>query len=131
MTLEPLFAHGPVIPVHAFAAMAAFGLGLVQLAAPKGTLPHRTLGYVWVVLMAVTVVTALFIHTIRQVGPFSWIHLLALWTAFGLWGLVRDARRRNVAAHRSGALWLFITALVVAGAFTFLPGRIMHQVVFG
>ena len=28
-------------------------------------------------------------------------------------------------------LGLFIGALVIAGVFTFLPGRIMHAVVFG
>ena len=38
----------PAIPLHAFAAMAAFVLGIVQFAAPKGTLPHRTLGWIWV-----------------------------------------------------------------------------------
>jgi uncharacterized membrane protein len=26
---------------------------------------------------------------------------------------------------------MFIGALVIAGAFTFMPGRIMHQVAFG
>jgi uncharacterized membrane protein len=33
--------------------MAAFALGLVQFAAPKGTLPHRTVGWIWVGLMAI------------------------------------------------------------------------------
>jgi uncharacterized membrane protein len=28
-------------------------------------------------------------------------------------------------------LGLFVGALVIAGVFTFLPGRIMHAVVFG
>ena len=43
MSLAPLLAALPQIQVHAFAALAAFVLGAVQLAAPKGTLPHRTL----------------------------------------------------------------------------------------
>jgi uncharacterized membrane protein len=37
MSLAPLLDAVPPIPVHAFAAMAAFALGVVQLAAPKGT----------------------------------------------------------------------------------------------
>ena len=45
MGLAPLLDAAPAIRVHAVAAMAAFGLGVVQPAAPKGTLPHRTLGY--------------------------------------------------------------------------------------
>ena len=51
MSLAPLLDAAPAIPLHAFAAMAAFVLGLVQFAAPKGTLPHRTLGWIWVLLM--------------------------------------------------------------------------------
>ena len=43
MSLAPLLDAAPAIPVHAFAAMAAFVLGVVQLTAPKGTLPHRTI----------------------------------------------------------------------------------------
>jgi uncharacterized membrane protein len=39
MSLAPLLDAAPAIPVHAFAAMTAFLLGAVQLAAPKGTLP--------------------------------------------------------------------------------------------
>jgi len=36
MSLAPLLDAAPAIPLHAFAAMAAFALGLVQFAAPKG-----------------------------------------------------------------------------------------------
>ena len=36
MTLAPLLNASPVIQIHAFAAMAAFALGLVQFAAPQG-----------------------------------------------------------------------------------------------
>ncbi len=28
-------------------------------------------------------------------------------------------------------IWIFIGALVIAGLFTFLPGRVMHAVAFG
>ena len=51
MTLAPLWAASSAIQLHAFAAMAAFVLGIIQFGAPKGTLPHRTLGWVWVLLM--------------------------------------------------------------------------------
>jgi uncharacterized membrane protein len=36
-----------------------------------------------------------------------------------------------VARHRSAMIAIFTGALVVAGLFTFVPGRIMHTVVFG
>ncbi|MEY9121043.1 putative membrane protein [Bradyrhizobium yuanmingense] len=51
MSLAPLLEAAPVVPLHAFAAMAALVLGLFQFSAPKGTLPHRTIGWIWVVLM--------------------------------------------------------------------------------
>jgi uncharacterized membrane protein len=45
MTLAPLLSASPAIKLHAFAAMAAFALGVVQLSGPKGTGVHRTLGW--------------------------------------------------------------------------------------
>jgi uncharacterized membrane protein len=131
MTLAPLLSAAPVIQVHAFAAMGAFVLGAIQLAAPKGTLPHRTIGWVWVVLMTTIAGSAFFIHEIRLWGPFSPIHLLAIFTLVGLPRAVLHAHRHEVPAHRNAMLGLFMGALVIAGAFTFLPGRIMYKVAFG
>jgi uncharacterized membrane protein len=45
MTLTPLLDAPGVIQIHAFAAIAAFAIGLAQLAAPKGTIPHRLIGW--------------------------------------------------------------------------------------
>ena len=59
----------PAIPLHAFAALTAFVLGVVQFAAPKGTLPHRRIGWIWVGLMAAVAVSSFWIHQIRLVGP--------------------------------------------------------------
>lgn len=131
MSLAPLLAAGSVVTVHAVAAMAAFLLGSVQLLAPKGTLPHRTLGYVWVLLMLTVISTSLFIYDIRMWGPFSWIHLLSLAALFGLVSLVREARRHDVREHKKSAIFLFFGAMVIAGGFTFMPGRAMHAVLFG
>jgi len=131
MTLAPLLRADAAIQIHAFAAMTAFALGLVQLAAPKGTLPHRALGWVWVGLMLTVSITAFFIHTIRLWGPWSPIHLLAIFTLIMLPVAVVAARRHAVARHRSAMIGLFVGALLIAGLFTLLPGRIMHAVVFG
>ncbi len=131
MSLAPLLNAAPAIQVHAFAAIAAFALGVVQLAAPKGTLPHRTVGWVWVTLMMAVAVSAFFIHELRIWGPWSPIHLLAISTLAMLPGAVRHARRHKVESHRRAMMGLFLGALLIAGAFTFLPGRIMHAVVFG
>jgi uncharacterized membrane protein len=131
MTLVPLLSASTAIEFHAFAAVAAFGLGVVQLAAPKGTLPHRTIGWIWVALMVVVSVSAFFIHQIRLWGPWSPIHLLAIFTLTVLPIAVWHAHSHAVRKHRNTMVTLFIGALVIAGAFTLLPGRIMHAVVLG
>jgi len=131
MTLAPLFAASPVIQVHAFAAIAAFALGAVQLAAPKGTIPHRVFGWVWASLMLAVVLSSFFIHEIRMWGPWSPIHLLSVFTLVMVPLAVMRARRQQIEKHRRAMTGLFIGALVIAGAFTLLPGRIMYAVVFG
>jgi len=131
MSLDPLLAAPPVVQVHAFAAMAAFVLGLVQLAAPKGTLPHRTTGYVWVGLMLVVAASSFAIHGIGQWAGFSLIHVLSVMVLVLLPLAVLAARRHRVGTHRRAMIALFAGALVIAGAFTLVPGRIMHRVLLG
>jgi len=131
MSLAPLLDAAPAIPLHAFAAMAAFVLGIVQFAAPKGTLPHRTIGWIWVLLMAAVAISSFWIHQIRLVGPFSPIHLLSIFTLLMLPLAVWRARQHQVAGHRRVMILIFAGALVIAGLFTLVPGRIMHAVVFG
>ena len=131
MSLTPLLDAAPAIPMHAFAAMAAFALGLVQFAAPKGTLPHRTIGWIWVLLIAAVAISSFWIHTIRLAGPFSPIHLLSIFTLIVLPIGVWRAHRHRVADHKRIMTMIFAGALVIAGLFTFVPGRIMHAVVFG
>ena len=130
MSLAPLLNAAPAIPLHALAAMAAFGLGVVQFAAPKGTLPHRAIGFIWVALMVTVAASSFWIHQIRLVGPWSPIHLLSIFTLVMLPLAVWRAHRHDVAAHRRIMISLFLGALVVAGLFTLLPGRIMHAVLF-
>ena len=131
MSLAPLFDAAPAIPVHAFAAMTAFVLGVVQLAAPKGTLPHRTLGWIWVCLMLAVAISSFWVHEIRLVGPWSPIHLLSIFVLITVPLAVWKAHRHQVVDHRRIMISIFTGALVIAGLFTLLPGRIMHAVVFG
>lgn len=131
MFLAPLFAASPEIIAHALAAMAAFALGLIQLAGPKGTRFHRALGWFWVGLMALVAVSSLFVNTTCTFGPFSAIHLLSLLTIIALPMGVAAARQHRVSRHGRIMISLYIGALVIAGVFTFSPGRIMHDVAFG
>jgi len=130
MSLAPLLDAAPAIPVHAFAAMTAFLLGVVQLAAPKGALPHRTLGWIWVGLMVSVAVSSFWIHQIRLLGPWSPIHLLSIFTLVTLPLGVWMAHRHRVTDHRRIMILIFSGALVIAGLFTLIPRRIMHTVLF-
>jgi uncharacterized membrane protein len=130
MSLTPLLNAAPEIQVHAFAAMSAFALGIVQLAAPKGTLPHRTLGWIWVALMLVISASSFLIHGIRMWGPWSPIHILSVFTPIMLAVAVVAARHHRVRAHKITMMSIFAGALLLAGLFTLVPGRIMHTVLF-
>ena len=131
MNLAPLSNAALPIQIHAVAAMGAFALGAVQLWGVKGTARHRTLGYAWVALMLVVAVSSFWIQEIRLLGPWSPIHLLSTLTLVMLPLGVWYARRHKVRGHRLTMLGLFAGALVIAGLFTLVPGRIMHKVLLG
>jgi len=132
MSLTPLLTADTTIQIHASAAIAAFLIGALVLWRAKGTRLHKALGRIWVVLMLVVATSALFINEIRMIGPFSPIHLFVLVTyvgiARGLWAIVVE---RDIAKHRAAMQAVYVGALLLAGAFTFLPGRRMHDVLFG
>ncbi|MDG4902604.1 MULTISPECIES: DUF2306 domain-containing protein [unclassified Mesorhizobium] len=131
MSLGPLLTAPPPIPWHAFAAFAALAIGGAQLALPKGTTRHRVLGYAWAALMLVVAVSSFWIQQIRLIGPFSPIHILSILVVVTAPLAVWYAHTHKVAAHRSAMINLYLFALIGAGIFTLLPGRIMHTVVFG
>jgi uncharacterized membrane protein len=131
MTLAPLLNASPVIQAHAVFALAAIALGAAQLAAPKGTLPHRSMGWVWATLMILVAGTSLFIHTIRMWGPWSPIHLLSLFTLAIVPLGVLCAGRHEVDRHRNIMIWTYGLALIAAGLFTLAPGRIRLAVILG
>ena len=128
MSLEPLLTSPYAVQIHAYSAMTAFILGLVQFIAPKGTLPHKTLGIIWVVLMTVIVISSIFIR--QWFGP---LHAFTVITASGIIGGLYHLSRGGEAMkeHYKPFRGIFIGGLIIAGAFSFLPGRIMHTVVFG
>ncbi len=131
MTLEPLLAASPAIQIHTAAALVALALGTVQVVRPKGGGAHKWMGWLWVALMAVVALSSFGIHELRLWGPWSPIHILSVITLVGLWGAVRAVRQGRISDHRRIMMKLFWLALIGAGAFTLVPGRLLHQVVFG
>jgi uncharacterized membrane protein len=126
------FWAAPVsVQVHVLAALTAAVLGIVQFAGRKGTLPHRTIGWVWAVAMAVTALSSVAMVGSCAVKGFSVIHLLTAFTLFTLPVAVWHGRRGRVAEHRRDMISLYVGAMVIAGAFTLMPGRLMHDIVVG
>ena len=119
------------IPLHALAAMVAIILGGIQLAMKKGGALHRLLGRLWVGLMAVVAGSSFFIHEIKFWGLYSPIHVLSLWTLFSLGLAIYFVRVGKIKRHQQVMIALYGFALILTGFFTLLPGRVMHQVVFG
>lgn len=125
-----LLQSPPVIQLHVAAALTALIIGIVLLIGVKGTRRHRILGWAWVAAMGTTAVSSLFIHAINP-GGFSLIHLLSGWTIISLPMAIYAIRRGKVQAHRRAMTGMFVGGLIVAGAFTFLPGRLMWAIFFG
>ncbi|NBB53308.1 DUF2306 domain-containing protein [Rhizobium sp. CRIBSB] len=126
-----LLARQPFqIQLHIAAALTALLLGTVQLIGIKGSAAHRIIGWTWVVAMGTTAISSFFIQQINP-GSFSLIHLLSGWTVVGLPMAVYAARKHRVLAHRRAMTGMFVGGLLVAGAFTFLPGRLMWALFFG
>jgi uncharacterized membrane protein len=130
-TFTPLLNAPWTIQVHTFFALAAFILGLFQLIGVKGTHRHRMIGYIWSVSMLIVAGTSIFITVINGPGHYSLIHLFTILVLITLPLALLNARRGNIKAHRRGMMGLFFGALVIAGAFTLVPGRLLHAVLFG
>lgn len=135
MLLAPLLAAPFAVQLHVFTVVPAFFLGTwLIFFSRKGARRHRAIGFVYLSLMTVTAIAALFIHQIPSldiVFGFGPIHLFSLVTLWGVVGALRGARTHNIKMHRSAMLSVYIGGILIAGTFAFMPGRIMHAIVFG
>lgn len=132
MTLGPLLSAPSIIQVHATLAGCALLLGAAQLWLPKGTLTHRVLGWLWSTLIAGVALGSFWISREQfSFGPFSWIHGLSIFTLAVIPVAILSARRGRISRHARTMTGLYIGALVIAGLFTFAPGRIMNRALFG
>ncbi|MDR7094638.1 DUF2306 domain-containing protein [Hydrogenophaga laconesensis] len=123
----------PLIAIHMTAAIAALALGPVALWARRGHRAgqahrprlHRAAGYAWVTLMLVTAITAIFIRDFKlpNIAGYTPVHLLVPLVFGSLFFSFRALLRGNVDAHRKVMVWLYVSACLVAGAFTLLPSR--------
>lgn len=66
--------------------------------------------------------SALFIHELRLIGPFSPIHILSFVVLHSLWSAIRDVRRGDIKSHERTMKNLYFLALIITGGFTLFPG---------
>jgi uncharacterized membrane protein len=135
MNLAPLL-HAPLaVQIHVATVIPAFLIGTWQIFfSRKGAPFHRALGYIYLGLVTVTSIAALFVQQLMPHGPFfgfSPIHLFVPLTLFGVVGALSGAWTHNIPRHRNSMLGVYVGGLLIAGSLAFMPGRIMHAVVFG
>ena len=125
------------IYVHAFFALIAVPVGLYIFLTKKGTITHKFVGRFWVAVLIIVSVTAIFIQEINP-GEYSLIHLLIPWTIgsliYSIWNIQKFRQTklsRHKHAHMYSMIGVYIGALIVAGAFTLMPGRFFYEVLFG
>lgn len=128
-TIEPVLTASVAVQIHIASALSAFVIGVILMLAPKGVRLHKTLGWAWVVAMTITAVSSFFITGLMG-SSLSPIHALSAWTMIGLPFGIAAIRRRNIREHRQSMTGMFVGAILVAGLFSFLPGRLMWKIFF-
>jgi uncharacterized membrane protein len=135
MQLAPLFAAPVAVQVHVATVVPAFFLGTwLIFFSTKGARRHRAVGFVYLALMTITAIAALFIHQIPAIDIFHGfgpIHIFSIVTLSGVVGALRGAWSHNIRMHKRSMLGVYVGGLLIAGSFAFMPGRIMHSIVFG
>ena len=131
MTLTPILDAPLVLQIHVALAALIIALTVFMFSLPKGSPVHRRLGWLWVLTMAGIALSSFGIHTIRWIGPFSPIHLLSVLVLYALFYGVTAARTKRVMAHQLTMKSIVLYALIVTGALTFIPGRLMFEMVSG
>jgi uncharacterized membrane protein len=118
----------PVVLIHMFAAFAALALGALVFLRRKGTQSHSWMGRSWVGLMLVVTLSTIWI---KGYGHYSWIHILSVVTTLLLAVGVYSAIKGRIQAHRKTMTRVYIGGLIIAGAFTFLPQRVLGKMLWG
>ena len=126
-----------LIVTHTAFALVAVPVGAYIFLTQKGTSRHKLAGRFWVALLTIVSMSAMPIQSINP-GHHSLIHLFVPFTIGSLIYSIWNIRRFKVTrlqkyryAHMYSMIGVYVGALLIAGAFTLLPGRFLHGVVFG
>ena len=126
----------PIVAMHLTAALLALCLGPFAIWARRGATVrprlHRVAGYVWVIVMVVAAVSAMFLRDYRlpNLWGYTPIHLFVVLTVVGLYKAFSALARRDIAGHRKAMQRLYYGACVGAGIFAMLPSRTLGHIVW-
>jgi uncharacterized membrane protein len=120
--------------LHLATVLPAFAIGVFQLLRRKGTPSHKLLGKIYMVLMLTTGLITLAMPA--EVGPrflnhFGFIHIFSFLALYSVPAAYIAIRRGNLRAHRANMIGLYVGGILIAGAFAFSPGRMLHAWLFG
>jgi uncharacterized membrane protein len=113
--------------IHAIAVVTLTIAGWCMLALPKGDRRHRTLGWSWVIAMVVMGVASMAVpHGDNWVAAYVGGGSAYVLLGFGIYSV----RRRRLRTHGKTMAMLMI-ALVLMTMLAVIPGRLLHDVLFG
>lgn len=120
--------------LHLATIVPAFAIGAFQLLRCKGTPSHKLLGRIYMLLMLATGFITLSMPA--EVGPrflnhFGFIHIFSFLALFSVPIAYFAARHGYIRAHRASMISLYLGGILIAGAFAFSPGRMLHKWLFG
>jgi uncharacterized membrane protein len=123
-----------LMQLHLATVIPSFLIGTLLLVIKKGTGIHKIFGRVYMILMMVTALITLFMPA--RVGAtflnhFGWIHSFSFLTIYTVPTAYWAIKKGNVRAHKRKMILLYFGAIVIAGGFTFYPGRYLHHLFFG
>lgn len=120
--------------LHLATVIPCFVIGTILLIIKKGTKTHKIWGRVYMVLMMFTAIVTLFMPALvgpRLLNHFGYIHGFSFLTIYTVPTAYWAIKRGDVQSHKRKMILLYVGAIIIAGGFTFFPGRYLHNLFFG
>lgn len=122
-------ALSPIMWAHLLTVLPALLIGTVVMVQRKGTTAHIFMGRAYMLLMLATAILSFWVRGLNG-ESLSPIHALSAWSIVSVivgWWAIRTGRRR---LHQGFMIGLY-TGVLIAGAFTLLPGRALGKFFWG
>ena len=119
--------------LHLATVIPCFVIGTLLLLIKKGTTIHIFGGRIYMILMLITASITLFMPS--HLGPiilnhFGWIHSFSFLTLYTVPTAYIAIKKGDIKTHKRKMILLYFGAIIIAGSFTFVPGRYLHSLLF-